>query len=64
MKSYYLNFFFITGGGAESEGELIEIIEMSVDEVKNYVNSEEVQSPPCFLNGVSWFLANKKDRYA
>ncbi|OXU24552.1 hypothetical protein TSAR_008549 [Trichomalopsis sarcophagae] len=52
------------GGGAEHEGELIEIIEMSVDEVKNYSNSEEVSSPPCFLNGVAWFLNNKKDRYA
>ncbi|XP_058792233.1 uridine diphosphate glucose pyrophosphatase NUDT14-like [Phymastichus coffea] len=51
------------GGGAEEEGELIEIVEMSIDEVKEYVNSEEVQSPPCFLNGIAWFLANKKDRY-
>ncbi|XP_011496306.1 PREDICTED: uridine diphosphate glucose pyrophosphatase-like [Ceratosolen solmsi marchali] len=51
------------GGGLESEGELIEIIEMSVEEVRNYINSEEVQSPASFLNGVSWFLINKKDRY-
>ncbi|XP_066587042.1 uridine diphosphate glucose pyrophosphatase NUDT14-like [Prorops nasuta] len=47
------------GGGAESEGELIEVVEMSIQEVKDYINSEEVQSPPCFLNGVSWFLTNK-----
>lgn len=49
------------GGGAESEGELIEVVEMSIPEVKGYINSEEVQSPPCFLYGVSWFLGNKHE---
>jgi hypothetical protein len=53
----------ILGGGLESEGELIEIIEMSIDEATNYINSEEVQSPASFLNGVSWFLMNKKNRF-
>ncbi|KAG7202676.1 hypothetical protein KM043_009850 [Ampulex compressa] len=48
------------GGGAEAEGELIEVVELSVSEVKEYINSAEVQSPPCFLYGVSWFLANKQ----
>ncbi|KAJ8679062.1 hypothetical protein QAD02_014849 [Eretmocerus hayati] len=52
-----------SGGGADAEGELIEIVEMSIDEVKNYINCDEVQSPPCFLNGVSWFLLNKEDRF-
>ncbi|XP_076284502.1 uridine diphosphate glucose pyrophosphatase NUDT14 [Lasioglossum baleicum] len=49
------------GGGAASEGELIEIMEMSIPEVKEYINSEEVQSPPCFLYGVTWFLLNKPE---
>lgn len=56
--------FTILGGGCEGEGELIEIVEMSIDEVKKYIASDEVQSPPCFLFGVSWFLENKKDSYA
>ncbi|XP_078034992.1 uridine diphosphate glucose pyrophosphatase NUDT14 [Augochlora pura] len=47
------------GGGAASEGELIEIVEMSIPEVKQYVNSKEVQSPPSFLYAVTWFLLNK-----
>ncbi|CAK9814034.1 Uridine diphosphate glucose pyrophosphatase NUDT14 [Anthophora quadrimaculata] len=49
------------GGGAASEGELIEVVELSIPEVKKYINSEEVQSPSCFLYGVSWFLANKPE---
>ncbi|XP_012285246.1 uridine diphosphate glucose pyrophosphatase-like isoform X2 [Orussus abietinus] len=51
------------GGGDETEGELIEVVEMSVPEVKTYISSEEIHSPPCFLYGVTWFLANKIDRY-
>lgn len=49
------------GGGAASEGELIEVVELSVPEVKEYMNSDEVQSPPCFLYGVTWFLLNKPE---
>lgn len=51
------------GGGAESEGELIEVVEMSIQEVKDYINSGDVQSPVSFLYGVTWFLTNKQDRY-
>lgn len=47
------------GGGAASEGELIELVELSIPEVKEYINSEEVESPPCLLYGITWFLANK-----
>ncbi|XP_076762302.1 uridine diphosphate glucose pyrophosphatase NUDT14 [Xylocopa sonorina] len=49
------------GGGAASEGELIEVVELSIPEVKEYINSEEVQSPPCLLYGITWFLANKPE---
>ncbi|XP_015589301.1 uridine diphosphate glucose pyrophosphatase-like [Cephus cinctus] len=52
------------GGGAEAEGELIEVVEMSIPEAKAYINSDEVQSPPDFLFGVSWFLAHKLDHYS
>ncbi|XP_029041322.1 uridine diphosphate glucose pyrophosphatase NUDT14-like [Osmia bicornis bicornis] len=47
------------GGGAASEGELIELVELSIPEVKQYINSKEVESPPCLLYGITWFLANK-----
>ena len=36
---------------------------MSIDEVKTYINSEEVPGPPTFLNGVRWFLMNKTNVY-
>lgn len=51
----------IKGGGAASEGELIEVVELSIPEVKQYISSEEVESPPCLLYGVTWFLANKPE---
>ncbi|XP_015116374.1 uridine diphosphate glucose pyrophosphatase [Diachasma alloeum] len=51
------------GGGDESEGELIEVVEMSIPEVIEYISSGDVQSPPGFLFGVMWFLSKKRDRY-
>ncbi|XP_053985364.1 uridine diphosphate glucose pyrophosphatase NUDT14-like [Hylaeus volcanicus] len=51
----------LPGGGSASEGELIEVVELSVPEVKKYIDSEEVQSPPSFLYGVTWFLINKPE---
>lgn len=50
------------GGGAESEGELIEVVEMSVEKAKEYITGEEVQSPSSFLFGISWFLYNIRER--
>ena len=49
------------GGGAASEGELIEVVELSVPEVREYMYSEEVQGPPSLVCGISWFLANKPE---
>lgn len=49
------------GGGDESEGEVIEVVELSIPELKDYVKSKEVQSPSSFLFGVSWFLLNKPE---
>ncbi|XP_051176693.1 uridine diphosphate glucose pyrophosphatase NUDT14-like isoform X1 [Leptopilina boulardi] len=51
------------GGGADSEGELIEVIEMNIQQVKDYLHSGNVESPSSFLYGVTWFLASKQDRY-
>ncbi|XP_024880158.1 uridine diphosphate glucose pyrophosphatase-like [Temnothorax curvispinosus] len=47
------------GGGDESEGEVIEVVELSIPEVKDYIGSKKIQSPSSFLFGVSWFLLNK-----
>lgn len=59
---FNLNLFFhIEGGGDESEGEVIEIVEMNIPEIKDYIKSKTVQSPASFLFGVSWFLLNKPE---
>ncbi|EZA50964.1 hypothetical protein DMN91_012980 [Ooceraea biroi] len=49
------------GGGDESEGELIEIVELSIPETRDYIKSKEVRSPASFLFGISWFLLNKPE---
>ncbi|CAB0031989.1 unnamed protein product [Trichogramma brassicae] len=51
------------GGGLEEEGELIEVINMSISEVKEYIKSEDFNSPLNFLFGIEWFLHNKKNVY-
>lgn len=45
------------GGGVEDE--IIDIIEMTVDDVKKYVTQSNIKSPPSFLFGIYWFLFNK-----
>lgn len=46
------------GGGTDEE--LIEVVEMTVDEVKKYVTQNDiVNSPPSFLFSFYWFLLNK-----
>ncbi|EFN84750.1 uridine diphosphate glucose pyrophosphatase [Harpegnathos saltator] len=49
------------GGGSEAEGELIEVVEFSVPELKDYVKSKEITSPSSFLFGITWFLLNKSE---
>ena len=51
------------GGGLEAEGELISVREMSIDEVKEYVSTDCVNSPTGFLYAVSWFMLNKLSKY-
>ncbi|KAK5649446.1 hypothetical protein RI129_000475 [Pyrocoelia pectoralis] len=45
------------GGGVEDES--IEVIEMTVQQVNDYVSREHILSPPSFLFGIHWFFRNK-----
>lgn len=47
------------GGGVVEEGELIEVVEMSLTETKALMNQPEVNMPPMALYGLSWFFMNK-----
>ncbi|KAG0712896.1 Uridine diphosphate glucose pyrophosphatase [Chionoecetes opilio] len=47
------------GGGLEEEGELIDVVEMSVPEVKDFLSKPEVLAPAGFLYAISWFLLHK-----
>lgn len=46
-----------SGGGVEDE--LIDVIEMSVDEVKKFFNEEIIPGPGSMITGFYWFLLNK-----
>jgi hypothetical protein len=48
-----------SGGGVASEGEMIEVVELSVAEVKTYLQEPDVNSPTFTLYGLQWFLLNK-----
>lgn len=45
------------GGGVDDE--IIEIVEMTVDEIKKYVTQVNIKSPPSFLFAIYWFLFHK-----
>ncbi|CAH1106336.1 unnamed protein product [Psylliodes chrysocephalus] len=45
------------GGGIDNE--LIEVVEMTVDDVKKYLNQSYLNSPPGFIYCMHWFLYNK-----
>ncbi|KAH7722418.1 UDP-sugar diphosphatase [Aphelenchoides avenae] len=47
------------GGGNETEGEFIKKVFLTIDEVKNLVHEEHVNSPPALLYGINWFLDNR-----
>ena len=49
------------GGGVAAEGEMIEVVELSLDEVKEYLKMPNVNSPASTLHGLQWFLLNKAD---
>lgn len=45
------------GGGIEDE--FIEVIEMSVPDIQEYIAKDDVLSPASFMFGIYWFLKNK-----
>ena len=50
------------GGGLEEEGEMIEVIEMSIDELKaNLEKKELLKTNGRNLAGLYWFLAKKSN---
>lgn len=46
------------GGGIKEEGEFIEIVELSIPELRSYISLKEIQSPPSFVIASQWFLSN------
>lgn len=70
MKQRYLNhsfvlnsFKFFLGGGLVDEGEVIEVVEMSVPEAQAYAEDLDNMSPPGFFFGLLWFLKNKAPKF-
>ncbi|XP_072396000.1 uridine diphosphate glucose pyrophosphatase NUDT14-like [Diabrotica undecimpunctata] len=47
-----------SGGGVDDE--IIEVVEMSVEEMKKYVTQNYIKSPPSFMFCMYWFLYNKQ----
>ncbi|XP_071447340.1 uridine diphosphate glucose pyrophosphatase NUDT14-like [Hetaerina americana] len=47
------------GGGNIDEGEFIEVVELTIAEVKKLLAGPEVLSPGGFLFALTWFLHNK-----
>ena len=48
-----------SGGGNLEEGEFIEVVEMTVPEVKKYMEKGTVLSPGGFIFASLWFFQNK-----
>uniref|UniRef100_A0A0N7ZAJ5 Uridine diphosphate glucose pyrophosphatase NUDT14 n=1 Tax=Scylla olivacea TaxID=85551 RepID=A0A0N7ZAJ5_SCYOL len=47
------------GGGLEAEGELIEVVEMGLQEVKELMAKPEITAPVGLLFALTWFLQHK-----
>ncbi|KAK9876525.1 hypothetical protein WA026_013899 [Henosepilachna vigintioctopunctata] len=45
------------GGGVDDE--FIEIIEMTVEEMRKYISGRNIKSPPSFMFAMYWFLVQK-----
>ena len=48
-----------SGGGLVEEGEMIDVVEMTVDQVKEYLSKETVNSPAGLLYALQWYLTNR-----
>lgn len=46
-----------SGGGVDSE--IIEVTEMTIDDLKKYLAQDRILSPPAFMFSMYWFLYNK-----
>ncbi|XP_076048526.1 uridine diphosphate glucose pyrophosphatase NUDT14-like [Oratosquilla oratoria] len=47
------------GGGLASEGEMIDVVEMTLEAAHKYLEEPEVNSPGGFLFALLWFFQNK-----
>ncbi|XP_028132041.1 uridine diphosphate glucose pyrophosphatase NUDT14 [Diabrotica virgifera virgifera] len=47
-----------SGGGVDDE--IIDVVEMTVEEMKKYVTQNYIKSPPSFMFCMYWFLYNKQ----
>ncbi|CAL4208438.1 unnamed protein product, partial [Meganyctiphanes norvegica] len=47
------------GGGLESEGEMIDVVEKSVEETRAFLKQSEVIAPGGLLFALMWFMQNK-----
>ena len=52
------------GGGLEEEGEMIQVVELTVEEVEELLRRDTVDSPVGLLYGVTWYLQNRLHRRA
>jgi len=50
------------GGGNVNEGEMIDVVEMTIPEIEKYLTQELVASPGGFLFAVNWFLAKRASK--
>jgi len=50
------------GGGLAEEGEMIEVVEVPVSEVKEMIKEPSLNSPTFTLYGIYWFLMNKYNK--
>ena len=48
-----------SGGGLVEEGEMIDVVEMTVDQVKEYISKETVNSPVGLLFALQWYLTKR-----
>ena len=57
----FLTFVYL-GGGLDHENELIEVVELSMDEVDDILKQPEVNCPGGFLFALLWLKMNKLNR--